>query len=160
MSIQREEAKPESGVNVYKESLRNMILRILAERPMHGYEIMKMIENITRGRWRPAAGTLYPLLEQLRREELITVDRVENSGVRGGRKVVYKLTDAGWRKLAEILLEKADYKVDILIFYVIEGAIRLRDKGFTKEYSEICKKLSAGLSRISESYSKNCPHRM
>ncbi len=108
MATAQEKQRPDTGINVYKESLRNIILRILAEGPMHGYEIMKMIERVTKGRWRPAAGTLYPLLEQLREEDLIDVERVENSGVRGGRKVVYRLTDKGWSKLAEILIFKAE----------------------------------------------------
>ncbi len=156
MDSQKAAARPDSGANVYKESLRNLILRILAERPMHGYEIMKMIEKVTRGRWRPAAGTLYPLLEQLRRDGLIDVDRVMSSGVRGGRKVVYKLTDAGWSKLAEFLISKADYKIDTLIFYIIEGAYRLRERGFNEEYAEICRRVAEGLRRIEAALDSGC----
>ncbi|MEB3774679.1 MAG: PadR family transcriptional regulator [Desulfurococcales archaeon] len=156
MATAQEKQRPDTGINVYKESLRNIILRILAEGPMHGYEIMKMIERVTKGRWRPAAGTLYPLLEQLREEDLIDVERVENSGVRGGRKVVYRLTDKGWSKLAEILIFKAEYKVDTLIFYIVEGAARLRERGMVEEYREICAKLREGLSRIGLVVSGNC----
>jgi len=148
--------RPDTGINVYKESLRNLILRILAEGPMHGYEIMKMIERVTKGRWRPAAGTLYPLLEQLRDEGLIDVERIENSGVRGGRKVVYRLTDKGWGKLAEILIFKAEYKVDTLIFYIIGGAARLRERGMIDEYREICTRLKDGLARIDAALSSGC----
>ena len=148
--------KPESGVNAYKESLRNLILRILAERPMHGYEIMKMIEKVTKGRWRPAAGTLYPLLDQLRREGLITIARVENSGVRGGRKIVYSLTDRGWAKLADILISKSGYKVETLIFYIIDGALRLKERGFIKEYNEICERVREGLYKINSALESAC----
>ena len=132
----------------FKESLKNLVIRVLAEGEMHGYEIMKRIEEITGGRWRPAPGALYPLLDQLRAEGLIEVGRVDDRGVRGGRKIVYRLTDRGWRYLAEVLEENAEYKVWILEYYVLQGALQLRKRGMEEEARRICERLSESLSRI------------
>ncbi|WP_062662730.1 PadR family transcriptional regulator [Aeropyrum camini] len=78
------ESSGSSRSNIIRESLRQLVLRVLAERPYHGYEIMNRIEEITYGAWRPAPGTLYPLLDQLKREGLIRVERMDKEGVKGG----------------------------------------------------------------------------
>ncbi len=149
-------ARVERGSSVYKESLRNIVLRILADGPRHGYEIMKRIEEITNGRWRPAAGTLYPLLEQMRYEGLIEIARVDSSRVRGGRKVVYKLTSEGWRFLADTLKEKARTKFDVIRFYILEGAEALKRAGMVEDYEEICKLMREGYSKLGEALSRQC----
>lgn len=134
----------------FKENLKNIVIRVLAERPMHGYEIMKRIEEITGGRWRPAPGALYPLLEQLRREGLIEVDRIDDQGVRGGRKVVYRLSDSGWRYLAGFLLENAEYKVRIVEYYILEGARILREHGLDSEAREVCERFTRAFKSLAE----------
>ena len=138
--------------SIIRESLRGIILRLLAEKPMHGYEIMKMIEKVTDGRWKPASGTIYPLLDSMRKEGLIDIEKVENEGVRGGRRVVYRLTEKGWRELAGYLVAKAEYKAKMLRFYIVEGAYRIRDAGYEEEYKAICAKLSQELKDILEGY--------
>jgi len=146
----------QSGYKLYKESLRNLVLRILADGPQHGYEIMKRIEQVTEGRWKPAAGTLYPLLEQLRAEGLIEVERVDNSRVRGGKKIVYKLTEYGWGKLADILRVKSKTKFDIIAFYLVEGAAALRRAGYEAEADEICRNLVEGLGKLGRLVDETC----
>ncbi len=141
----------EKGYTIYKETLRGLVLRILADGPRHGYEIIKEIERVTRGRWKPAAGTLYPLLEQLRSEGLIEVYRVDEGRVKGGRKVVYRLTRDGWRELASLLEVKAKYKFEIINFYLVEGARALKRAGFEKEAAEICRHLREGAARLAVS---------
>ena len=64
------------------------MLRLLAERPMHGYELITEFEERSGGRWRPSPGSVYPTLAQLEDEGLVrSVDD-------GGRKR-FELTDAG-----------------------------------------------------------------
>ncbi len=64
------------------------MLRLLAERPMHGYELITEFEERSGGRWRPSPGSVYPLLAQLEDEGLVrSVDD-------GGRKR-FELTDEG-----------------------------------------------------------------
>ena len=68
--------------------VRAAILALLAERPMHGYQIIQEIEDRSGGSWKPSPGSVYPTLQLLSDEGLI---RVEESG---GRKT-YALTEEG-----------------------------------------------------------------
>ncbi|MCB0989716.1 MAG: helix-turn-helix transcriptional regulator, partial [Acidimicrobiales bacterium] len=43
-------------------ALAESALVLLAQRDMHGYELISEIEERTQGRWRPSAGTVYPAL--------------------------------------------------------------------------------------------------
>ena len=61
---------------------------LLAERPMHGYELIGELEERTGGRWRPSPGSVYPTLAQLEDEGLV------RSFDDDGRKR-FELTDAG-----------------------------------------------------------------
>jgi len=52
-------------------AVRGAVLRLLAERPMHGYELIGELEERTGGRWRPSPGSVYPTLAQLEDEGLV-----------------------------------------------------------------------------------------
>jgi DNA-binding PadR family transcriptional regulator len=73
---------------VRRGDVRSAILALLDDRPMHGYEMIQELEERTGGRWTPSAGSIYPTLQLLEDEGLVTQEEVE------GRKV-YSLTDAG-----------------------------------------------------------------
>jgi DNA-binding PadR family transcriptional regulator len=68
--------------------VRAAVLALLAERPMHGYEMIQELDKRTGGIWRPSPGSVYPTLQMLEDEGLITSDRSE------GRKQ-FTLTEAG-----------------------------------------------------------------
>lgn len=68
--------------------VRAAILTVLAEKPMHGYEIMQQLQERSGGFWRPSAGSVYPTLQLLEDQGLVTGEEVEG-------KRVYSLTDAG-----------------------------------------------------------------
>jgi DNA-binding PadR family transcriptional regulator len=68
--------------------VRAAILALLAERPMHGYEMIQELEARTGGVWRPSPGSVYPTLQLLEDEDLITGEQVD-----GRRR--FALTDAG-----------------------------------------------------------------
>ncbi|HTI13556.1 MAG TPA: PadR family transcriptional regulator [Dictyobacter sp.] len=70
------------------------LLKLLQERPMHGYEMMKALEERSGGFYAPSAGTIYPTLQMLEDRELVTVQEVEG-------KKVYSITDAGKAALEE-----------------------------------------------------------
>jgi DNA-binding PadR family transcriptional regulator len=76
------------GRTVRRGNVRFAILSALKDRPMHGYQLIQDIEQRTRGRWRPSAGSVYPTLQLLEDEGLLTSEDVE------GRRT-YSLTDAG-----------------------------------------------------------------
>jgi DNA-binding PadR family transcriptional regulator len=75
-----------------------MILTALASGSQHGYGIMIDVQEISGGRVRLRAGTLYSALDRLRADELIGVDREEV--VDGRLRRYYRLTPAGTRRLA------------------------------------------------------------
>jgi DNA-binding PadR family transcriptional regulator len=68
--------------------VRAAILALLAEQPMHGYQVISELETRTGGRWRPSAGSIYPTLQQLEDEGLVRSEELE------GRRV-FSLTEAG-----------------------------------------------------------------
>jgi DNA-binding PadR family transcriptional regulator len=73
---------------VRRGEVRPLILSVLATRPMHGYEVIGELEAMSGGRWRPSAGSIYPSLQQLADEGLVTGQDVD------GRRV-YTITEAG-----------------------------------------------------------------
>ena len=75
---------------VRRGDVRSAILALLDDRPMHGYEMIQELEERTGGRWTPSAGSIYPTLQLLEDEGLVTAEEVD------GRKV-YSLTDSGRR---------------------------------------------------------------
>jgi DNA-binding PadR family transcriptional regulator len=72
--------------------VRLALLSMLGEVPMHGYELMKQLAERSGGIYRASAGTVYPTLQQLEDEGLVTAETQD------GRKV-YRLTDAGKHEL-------------------------------------------------------------
>ncbi len=68
--------------------VRLAVLTLLAEQPMHGYQIITELTNRSGGVWRPSPGSIYPTLQQLEDEGLVTVSEQD------GRRT-FTLTDAG-----------------------------------------------------------------
>jgi DNA-binding PadR family transcriptional regulator len=77
------------GPRAGRGDVRAAILALLAEQPMHGYQIMREIGERSGGVWRPSPGSIYPTLQQLEDEELVRPETGD-----GGRRV-FALTDAG-----------------------------------------------------------------
>ena len=73
--------------------VRPAVLALLAEEPMHGYQLMQEIRRRTNERWRPSPGSVYPILQQLEDEGLV------HTAETGGRRVA-ELTDAGREHVA------------------------------------------------------------
>jgi DNA-binding PadR family transcriptional regulator len=69
------------------------VLALLTERPMHGYELIQTIEERSGGIWRPSPGSIYPTLQLLADEGLVSGDES------GGRRL-FTLTDAGREEAA------------------------------------------------------------
>jgi DNA-binding PadR family transcriptional regulator len=72
--------------------LRLYLLSLLAERPMHGYELIQALSDRFGGTYIPSAGTIYPRLAKLGEEGLVSREA-------DGRKTVYSITDAGRAEL-------------------------------------------------------------
>jgi DNA-binding PadR family transcriptional regulator len=69
--------------------VRAAILVLLAERPMHGYEIIQEVAERSQDLWKPSPGSVYPTLQLLVDEGLTVSTESE------GSKKLFALTDAG-----------------------------------------------------------------
>ena len=76
-----------------------LILSLLEDRPRHGYELSKLIENRSRGQLTFHIDSLYPLLYRLEEREWLQGTWIEKAGER--RRRYYKLTAEGRRVLAQ-----------------------------------------------------------
>src|SRR5688500_19514625 len=84
---------------VKRGSTEMLILTLVEDRPRHGYEIAKLIDQRSEGVLRFHVASLYPLLYRLEKRGLIQGRWVEKAGQR--RRRFYKLTAAGQKILAE-----------------------------------------------------------
>lgn len=76
------------GRSVRRGNVRVAILAALRDESMHGYHLIQELEKRTGGRWRPSAGSIYPTLQLLEEEGLLTSREVD------GRRT-FSLSDAG-----------------------------------------------------------------
>jgi DNA-binding PadR family transcriptional regulator len=93
--------------------LRFVILKLIAEQPSHGYELIKAIEQASGGAYSPSPGVIYPTLTLL--EELGYVTAAEE----GGGKKLYTLAPEG-----EAFLKANQPHVDGLTARMAEAAAR------------------------------------
>ncbi|MGJ3626444.1 PadR family transcriptional regulator [Sphingomonas sp. MMS24-JH45] len=75
--------------------LRLVLLKLIADEPRHGYELIKAIEEITAGAYAPSPGVVYPTLTLLAEMDLIAEQPTE------GAKKRFAATDAGHAHLHE-----------------------------------------------------------
>ncbi|GGP47931.1 PadR family transcriptional regulator [Saccharothrix coeruleofusca] len=77
-------------------NVRAALLALLAERPMHGYEMIQEIGQRTDGLWRPSPGSVYPTLQLLADEGLVSASEEP-----GGKKL-FTLTGTGQAEAAKL----------------------------------------------------------
>ena len=86
--------------------LRLYLLKLLEESPRHGYDVIRLLEDRFLGLYAPSPGTIYPRLQRLEAEGLVTQSQ------QGGRKV-YRITDAGRQELASRREELEELEAEI-----------------------------------------------
>ena len=77
-----------------KGDLKYVVLDLLKDKPAHGYEIIRALEDRFHGFYSPSAGSVYPTLQLL--EDMGYVKSSEQDG-----KKVYTITDEGLKFLKE-----------------------------------------------------------
>jgi DNA-binding PadR family transcriptional regulator len=75
--------------------LRLVLLKLIADEPRHGYELIKAVEDMTGGEYAPSPGVVYPTLTMLEDMGLIAEKKSKDS------KKVYEATDEGRAHLEE-----------------------------------------------------------
>ena len=96
-------AAPREIVNQWKEQmlrgyLKMAVLFALMRKPMHGYEIIKSINEWTFGIMTPTAGSIYPTLRDLEERKLI-----EGWWMLEKRRKIYRITEKGRRVFKEVI---------------------------------------------------------
>ena len=76
-----------------------LVLALLKEREMYGYQIIEELERRSNQVFRLQEGTLYPLLHSLERDKLVTAREQETPG--GRKRRYYRITQEGLRVLEE-----------------------------------------------------------
>ncbi len=110
--------------------LKFVVLRLISRQPMHGYEVMKALEEESGGFYKPSPGSVYPTLQMLEDEGYLTVKK------EGGKKI-YSITDEGTAYLAEN---------EDLVDDVFERVEQFTDRFFGHDM----KALSKSFSRIAQ----------
>ena len=75
------------------------LLLLLSEKPMYGYELLKELEKRFSGYWRPKTGTIYPALDKLEQDRLVTSQREFRE--EGPDRKHYALTQKGEEELSQ-----------------------------------------------------------
>ncbi len=101
MTIEEKEEKIQEKweVQLRKGTLELVILAALQHRTLYGLELLKLLQS-----FKSAAiteGTLYPLLDRLKREGIVDAQWVQEGDVRPRK--YYSLTDTGRHKLADLI---------------------------------------------------------
>ena len=81
------------------------LLALLAEKSMHGYEMLRELEQRSGALWRPSAGSVYPTLQLLEDEGLIKGKDVDE-------RRMYSITDAGRSELKTRTRERGEMPWD------------------------------------------------
>lgn len=97
--------------------LRLVLLKLIADGPRHGYELIKAVEDLTEGEYAPSPGVVYPTLTMLEDMGLIAEKKSQDS------KKVYEATDEG-----RAHLEENSEEVEVL-FERLEGHGHHRRRG-------------------------------
>jgi len=87
-----------------KGCTETMVLTLLTERPMYGYELMREIRLRSDGVFALGQGTIYPLLYALERKRSIVAEWVEPEDG-GRRRKYYRLTERGTARSADRVAE-------------------------------------------------------
>ena len=96
----QQQQKRQSGMKVGAVSLWLLIL--LSERPMYGYEIIRELGKRFSGYWKPKTGTIYPALEKLEQDKLVTSQREFRE--EGPDRKHYALSKRGEAQLSQSVL--------------------------------------------------------
>jgi DNA-binding PadR family transcriptional regulator len=83
------------GRRAGRGDIRAAVITLLDEAPMHGYQIIQELVERSHGAWRPSPGSIYPALQLLQDEGLVTAEETDG-------KRVFTLTDAGREQAAAL----------------------------------------------------------
>lgn len=86
-----------------KGTIPLLVLHLLAQADMYGYQLIKSLEQLSSGAFRFSEGTLYPVLHSLERDGMLRAHWVVAES--GRRRKYYAITDRGRRDLDSRMAE-------------------------------------------------------
>jgi len=92
-------------------TLELLLLRLLAEKPTYGYELVSQLARRSAGRFEIKEGTLYPVLYRLEDAGLIVPEW--DPPARGVPRKVYRLTEAGVERVEELTAAWRSFAADV-----------------------------------------------
>ncbi|RFU62296.1 PadR family transcriptional regulator [Peribacillus saganii] len=101
-----------------KGSIDLLLLSLISQKDLYGYEITKILKQLSDERYEMSEGTLYPALKRLERKLAI---ESYWSQTEAGRRKYYKITETG---LAELAQKRKD-------FQLMENLIRKSSEGLS-----------------------------
>ncbi len=118
-----------------KGDFAGLVLVTLQEKPMHGYEIMKALEERFHGFYKPSAGAIYPALRSLHERGLVTVAGSE-------RRKTYHITPKGGSYLRGV---RKDLKVR---FAAIEKSLGPERAAMLREFRETGRLVATNMQNV------------
>ena len=94
---------------IRKGFLKMILMKIIEEKPTHGYEIIHLIHDKSGGRWTPSPGSVYPALEYLESKGYITSKEIE-------RKKVYTITPNGGQVIEQMKKKREEMLKELTAF--------------------------------------------
>lgn len=97
---------PRGGGRGRRGDVRAAILKLLVDRPMHGYEMIQEIGERSQQLWKPSPGSVYPTLQLLVDEGLLVASETDGSKklfelTEEGRAAAEKIETAPWDEITE-----------------------------------------------------------
>ena len=113
----------DSPQDLLKGSIVPVVLKLLAERPMYGYEIVKLVDARSGGKLRWKEGTLYPTLHRLESEGIVRGQWRQAPGAEAGgrQRKYYALTRSGRSEMRRRLRDWDDFTGSIDA--ILRGAV-------------------------------------
>ena len=122
----RQPKRPRRWRWLERGELKLAILALIRDRPMHGYEVMQVLEEESAGSYKASPGSIYPTLQLL--EDLGYLQARDHDG-----KKVYSITDAGRAHL--------DANQD-QVKHIFERVSEFSSRFFTRDMSALTRRLS------------------
>ncbi len=121
--------------------LKFMVLRVISERPMHGYDVMRALEAESKGNYRASPGSVYPTLQMLEDEGYLSSEKADG-------KRIYSITSAG-----SAFLTENEERVDGIYDRIHEATDRFFGQdmeGLVSSFSKLAEETFEGAFRWTE----------
>lgn len=118
-----------------KGDFKGLVLHLLEDRPMHGYEVIKTLEERYHGFYKPSAGAIYPALRALLRKGYVSVSGEE-------RRKTYRITRDGKAYLRSRRKEIEDR------FHAFESAVGPERAALFREFRSTGKLLATNMREV------------